>query len=87
MAALWLDERVTEGNEKLRELHAAALAGNKEKSIPSSKVMTPLHASGVKWAMRGWLRKTLTLRRGGMAEAMAPLAGVPLSAVATIASS
>jgi hypothetical protein len=56
LAALWLDERVTEGNEKLRELHAAALAGNKEKDIPPTKVMTPLHASGVKWAMRGWLR-------------------------------
>ncbi|NQV32896.1 MAG: hypothetical protein HQ515_09390, partial [Phycisphaeraceae bacterium] len=56
LAALWLNERVTEGNKKLRELHAAALAGNEEKNIPSSKVMTPLHASGVKWAMRGWLR-------------------------------
>jgi len=56
LAALWLDERVTEGNEKLRELHTAALAGNQEKNIPPSEVMTPLHASGVKWAMRGWLR-------------------------------
>jgi len=56
LAALWLDERVTEGNEKLRELHTAVLAGNKEKNIPPGKVMTPLHAGGVKWAMRGWLR-------------------------------
>jgi len=56
LAALWLDEPVTEGNERLRELHTAALAGNEEKNIPPSEVMTPLHAGGVKWAMRGWLR-------------------------------
>ena len=54
MAALALNERVGEANERLREAYAALLAGNDK--LQPSETMTPEHAVLAKWAMRGWLR-------------------------------
>ena len=54
LASLWLNERVEEGNERLRQAHAGILKGNDK--LPASEIMTPEVAGRAKWAMRGWLR-------------------------------
>jgi len=48
LAGLWLDERVEEANERLRQAREVVLGEDAE--------MNPEAAVRAKWAMRGWLR-------------------------------
>ena len=48
LAGLWLDERVEEANERLRQARQVVLGEDSE--------MNPEAAVRAKWAMRGWLR-------------------------------